>query len=166
MKTIKLFITLLFVTVIATSQNNVAYTNVSILKNNSKSINSSYLAITKKKNVAEGIKDLQKMAAEYKLSDQDIYNSKDPSIYTVEFKSDLNKLVVQYNQNNEILSTIETYENSKIPSSIQEKIAKTYPGWQATKNILKVKYTKNRNDLEYSYTVTLSKNNITKTLKF
>jgi metallophosphoesterase superfamily enzyme len=142
------------------AQNEIAYTDVHLenssslneFRNNSKSIK-----FAKENDLSERIIKFQKLVANYDISQNAIYDPKDPSRYTVEFTEDQNKIIVQYNHDGTIIECSEKYKNIRLPYSISSQLSKSNPGWAINNNILTIKYSTDK-DIKSQYRIVLEKN--------
>jgi len=111
------------------------------------------------------IKKLQKEIAEYDITKDLIYDDSEKSIYDVTFNRKTSKAKVAYNNNGEIIGSLEKYKNVKLPASLRFKILKDNPEFAIDGNRVTIKY-HNSLGATISYKVTISNGKQRKTLKF
>lgn len=127
--------------------------------------NESYLNIRREsdQNLALRIKTLQDLAANYDISEENIFTNNKNVTYSVVFESNENYIKAIYNHDGTILQSDEYYEDIRIPYSIGAEIAKTYPGWSFYKSHCTISYAKDATT-NFTYTIELKNGNKTKTV--
>lgn len=127
-------------------------------------LNASYFEDLNAKNTPSVIKELKQQVAKYNISDSSVFDDSEKATYRVVFKNKQGKLVVIYNNQGEILNSVEKYKNIAIPSDLRIAISKEYPGWAFQENKYSITYNKD-NGFNKSYKIELKKGNLKKTLR-
>lgn len=130
-----------------------------------KSINSDYLKNVNSNDTPIKVMKLQNIAAKYKIKDAEIYKSKSNSTYDVVFEEANCKIVATYNNKGEIINSVETFKNIRLPQKLSTEISKEYPNWRFTGNVHTINYNKT-NGSKKAYTVEIKNGNYSKMLKF
>ncbi|WP_040281648.1 hypothetical protein [Psychroserpens damuponensis] len=108
--------------------NNAQYLNVSFNNNDLQ--------------MAERIKKLQQIAANYDITKDPIYSTNKTVTYDVLFESNANFIKAVYDYNGDILSTEEYYEGIRVPYELSKQVAQEFPGWSFNLNRCKITYAK------------------------
>lgn len=164
MKTLIIGLLCICLTGLTFAQNEIAYIDARPeSSHSSKEIqkNSNFLNFALENGLSKRIIKLQKLAANYDISKNNVYDSKGSSIYRVEFTKNENQIIAKYNHEGQIIESNETYKNIRLPYAISSQISKSNPGWSLDDNILTIKYFKGK-DVKYQYEVVLKKVNKSK----
>lgn len=147
---------------LAMSTTDLSDINIKTFKS-SKINNEQYIKSSLKgfKNLAAGIKKLQKIAADYDIKSESIYSNKKTITYDVVFQSNKNYIKAIYDHNGTILSSEEYYEDVRLPSELISQLAKENPGWAFDKSNCKILFSKH-SEAMFIYNVKLKKGNISK----
>ena len=167
MKTLVLGIIFIGLTSFSFSQNQLASTMTSsdLTSHSSKKslLNIDYLNTVNRVDVSKKIQKLQSVVASYKIKEQNIYQSKRNTTYTVDFSEGDNKIEAIYDKNGDLLSSEENYKTIKLPYDLSSKIAKAHPGWAFDKIQCNIKYSKDE-QTHISYRVIMKQGRKTKTI--
>lgn len=82
---------------------------------------------------------LEKEVAYFNLKASDFYNE-DVPIYKVYFHIPEGRIMAFYNQDGEIINTIEKFQNVDLPESVITALAERYPLWTVSKDRYVVHY--------------------------
>ncbi len=102
-------------------------------------VNYRYLNQVDHKEAPVPVRLLQQEAADYDIRSEDFYQD-DFSHYTVSFYIPDGKLVAVYNQEGEIIRTIEKFKNIDVPRAVVRSIKNHYPDWELISDVYHVKY--------------------------
>lgn len=108
--------------------------------------------------LALSIKTLQKVAADFDVTKDPVYSANKTMTYTVNFRSNDNRITAVYDTDGIILNSEEYYEDVRLPVKISNQLAKDYPGWAFHNSTCKVSYDHD-NGSEITYTIDLKKEN-------
>jgi hypothetical protein len=114
--------------------------------------------------LALSIKSLQDVAADYDITEDDVYSKNERITYMVVFESNANYIKAVYDHNSDILKSVEYYEDVRIPTPMATEIAQSYPGWSFYKSNCIIEYTQNE-ATRFTYSLVLKKGTKTKTVK-
>jgi len=84
---------------------------------------------------------LQQKAAEFKAEGRDLYVDEFGS-YSVSFYIPDGRIVALYDDNGEIMKTVERYKNVQLPDEVYYAVSSRYPNWEIVKDIYHVTYHK------------------------
>jgi hypothetical protein len=129
-----------------------------------KSLNSNYLKEVNSKDTPIKVIKLENIVARYDIKEANVYINK-VSYYDVVFKESSCEIIAKYNNSGELISTIETFEDIKLPFQLSYQISKHYPGWNFISNTHIINYTK-ENGVKKTYEVELKNGKTLKFLKF
>jgi hypothetical protein len=104
-----------------------------------KPVNYKYLNQVDSRLAAVPVKMLERKVASYDVTDQDFYQD-DFDYYTVSFFIPEGKIVAVYDQEGNILRTIEKFKDIKLPTAVMESLAERFPNWQVVSDVYMVKY--------------------------
>lgn len=120
------------------------------------SLNKQYLELIAVKSVAVSVRKLQKLAANYDIKTQPIYNSNKSITYTVVFQDNENFIKAVYDYMGTIIRCEEYYTGIKMPYGISGQLAKDYPGWAFNNISYSIDYSQNK-PIVSAYQVELKK---------
>lgn len=108
---------------------------------------------------------LERQAATFKGEGRDLYVD-DFGSYAVEFYIPDGKVVAFYNEDNEVIKTIERYQDVQLPLEVRYAIKTEYPGWTIVKDVYHVRYNANTDvDSRMYYTIKLTNGDKTMRVK-
>lgn len=87
------------------------------------------------------VKLLQQEAAKFKAEGRDLYVD-NFGTYEVSFYIPDGKIAALYDEEGNILKTIERFKNVQLPEDIQMAVNKRYPQWEIVKDVYQVTFTK------------------------
>src|SRR5690606_35719954 len=128
------------------------------------SLNDAYLINENLNDSAERIKLLRQKIANYNIKASGVYSPNHTSTYDVVLKEGANQIKVVYNNQGEIISGEETFENIRLPYAISNKVAKDNPGWEFYSTWCYITYSKDEN-MKVEYKIKLKKGNKKRTVK-
>lgn len=144
-----------FVALIASSAAFAQITDIQDLKEVVVSaVNYRYLSAIDNQQVAAPIKELERQVATYDLQASDLYQD-DYDYYTVSFYIPDGRIVAVYDQNGEIIRTIEKFTNYQLPESVRDALKDRFPNWKIVKDVYRVSYHHNKGEAKKRYKVTL-----------
>jgi len=103
------------------------------------SVNYKYLSDVNINHEAQIIQFLQNEVANFNLKNTDVYDEEE-SKYEIYFMIPDGYILASYNNNGKITSTLERFNNSKLPHNVLRSVTDTYPGWAISKNTYSVSY--------------------------
>jgi len=109
-----------------------------------KVVNYKYLNAVDSEDVDLEIKRLEKEVAYFDYVNSDFYMDDWVSFYIPK-----GKILASYDENGEIVTTTEKFENIKLPAIVRTAIFERFPGWVLSKNVYRVTYNRNKNKKEY-----------------
>lgn len=114
-----------------------------------KATNYKYLSAVDNSKAPIPIWSVEKEAAMFDVTDSDVFLD-NYNTYQVTFRIPDGVLVAAYDQNGEIIKTIERYKNYQMPEEVRLAIKERYPKWEVVKDVFKVTYSQKRGaDKEY-----------------
>ena len=119
--------------------------------------NYKYLNKTDSKNATLPVKELQKKVANYDVKSQDFY-SENYDLYSVSFYIPEGKIFAEYDQDGNILRTIEKFSDIALPNAITSSVLERFPKWTITKDIYLIRYT-DKEGAKQKYKITLVNGN-------
>jgi hypothetical protein len=102
-------------------------------------VNYKYLSGVNIEHEAQIVGFLQNEVANFDLKKADVYEGEESS-YEIFFMIPNGYICVNYNNNGEITSTLEKFNNSKLPPIVSSSVTNKYPGWSISKNTYSVQY--------------------------
>ena len=102
-------------------------------------VNYQYLDAIASEDVAESVKLLEKEVAFFDLKGSELYDD-DFEIYNVTFFIPEGKILATYDEEGKIVSTIERFDNVRLPVSVSNAIMSKYPNWEVVADTYKVNY--------------------------
>ena len=101
--------------------------------------NYKYLSSTNSEEVAIPVEELHLKVSDFDIKNLDIYSDEN-EFYDVYFFIPEGKVLASYNENGDLLSTVERYRDIQLPTSVLESINERFPNWSASKNVYLVNY--------------------------
>ncbi|MBT8184090.1 MAG: nicotinate-nucleotide adenylyltransferase [Eudoraea sp.] len=108
-----------------------------------KPVNYKYLNQVDSRLAAVPVKMLERKVASYDVTEQDFYQD-DYDYYTVSFFIPEGKIVAVYDQEGNIMRTIEKFKDIKLPTAVMESLADRFPNWKVVSDVYRVKYNDNK----------------------
>lgn len=102
-------------------------------------VNYRYLDQVGHKTAPLPVREIQKTAANYDIRSRDFYED-EYSMYTVSFYIPDGKLVAVYNNDGEIIRTIEKFKNVDMPRAVVRSLKNEYPDWDLVSDVYRVTY--------------------------
>jgi len=115
------------------------------------------------KNTPLVVRQLKEKVLRYNIQNSIVFDNSEDASYRVVFKNNQVKLVVNYNNNGEILNSVERYKNVVIPIELRIAISKEYPGWAFQNNTSFITYNLD-SGFNKSYKIQIIRDNLKKTL--
>ncbi|MBT8276775.1 MAG: nicotinate-nucleotide adenylyltransferase [Bacteroidia bacterium] len=103
------------------------------------SVNYRYLSAVENSKAPIPVWSVEKEAAMFDVTDSDVFLD-DFNTYHVTFRIPDGVLVAAYDQDGEIIKTIERYKNIQMPDEVKLAIKDKYPNYEVVKDIFKVTY--------------------------
>lgn len=107
-----------------------------------KPVNYRYLDQVDSRLAAVPVKMLERKVASFDIKEQDYYQD-DFDYYTVSFFIPEGKIVAVYDQEGNVLRTIEKFKDIKLPGAVMDAIADRFPKWKVVSDVYRVKYNDN-----------------------
>ena len=126
-------------------------------------VNYEYLSDVNIEDEASVVEFLQNEVANFNLKNADVYEDEE-SRYEIYFIIPNGYICANYNNNGEITSTLEKFNNSKLPPIVLNSVINEFPGWSITKNTYSVTYNQGRGAAK-SYKLILENGNHRKKVK-
>lgn len=101
--------------------------------------NYKYLSSVNSEDIAMPVEELQIKMSDFNVKELDIY-SDEYDLYDVYFIIPEGKVLASYDNEGNLLRTIERYKNINLPQSVIEAVTKRFPNWAISKNIYLVNY--------------------------
>lgn len=120
-------------------------------------VNYEYLSDVDVQHEASVVGFLQNEAANFNLKNADVYD-KEESKYEIYFCIPEGYICANYNNNGKITSTLEKFNNSKLPATVLKSVINKYPGWSISKNTYSVTYNQGKG-VAKSYKLVLENGN-------
>ncbi len=154
-----------FVALIASSAAFAQITDIQNLKEVVVSaVNYKYLSAVDNQEVAVPIKELERQVAIYDLKESDLYQD-DYDYYTVSFFIPDGKIVAAYDQNGNIIRTIEKFTNYQLPEAVRDALEDRFPNWKVIKDVYRVSFHHKKGEAKKSYKVILQNGDKTMRVK-
>lgn len=103
-----------------------------------------YLRAVDSKDLAQPVKLLEKMAAEYDVRKSDYYED-EYDTYFISFYIPEGEVLAVYDQNGKLLRTAEKFRSIALPKVVAEAVARRFPGWTIADDVYLVNYKEDRN---------------------
>ncbi|MCK0178490.1 nicotinate-nucleotide adenylyltransferase [Flavobacteriaceae bacterium S0862] len=104
-----------------------------------KAVNYKYLSAVDANVVDMNVKNLEEQVAMYNVKNTDLYSDEYDS-YSVTFYIPDGYIVAAYDDEGNLLRTIERFKDVKLPMNIRNKVTKKYPNWAIASDVYTVKY--------------------------
>jgi len=108
-----------------------------------KPMNYKYLNATDSKSAAIPVKMLERKVALYDVTEADFYMD-DFDYYTVSFYIPDGKIVAVYDDNGQIIRTIEKFKDIALSDGIKTALLDRFPNWIVTDNVYRVTYSEDK----------------------
>ncbi len=128
-----------------------------------KAINTNYLNRVKAEETPFIVAQLERQVANYDIKTSSEYDNSEVATYKVIFKNNQGEIVANYNNEGEILSSVEKYTDVVIPVNLRIAISKQFPGWAFQSNTYLISYKENKG-VSKKYKIQIKKGNHKKTL--
>ncbi len=102
-------------------------------------VNYKYLSDVNIQYEAKIVEFLQNEVANFNLENTDVYDNEE-SKYEIYFMIPEGYILANYNNEGKITSTLEKFNNSKLPPTVLRSVTNKYPGWSISKNTYSVTY--------------------------
>lgn len=119
-------------------------------------VNYKYLSAVDSEDIDIDVKMLQEKVAQFDLKNSDYYVD-EYHTYQVTFFIPDGNILVAYDNDGNIIRTVERFKNVKLPIVVKKSIAERYPSWIFKKDIYRVTY--NQEGSKKEYKVILEKGN-------
>lgn len=116
--------------------------------------NYKYLESVDNQQAAVPVKLLEQKVANYDLKHSDIYDDSYDT-YTVSFYIPDGKIVAAYDEDGNIVRTIEKFKNTKLPDPVRAAVVERFPNWEMTENAFQVTYHDKKGMNHKGYKITL-----------
>jgi len=103
-------------------------------------MNYKYLSAVDNREAPIPAKLLEREAARFNAEGRDLYVD-NFGTYNVSFYIPDGKIAALYDEDGNILKTIERFKNVQLPEEVQNAIAQRFPKWEIVKDVYEVKYT-------------------------
>ena len=120
--------------------------------------NYKYLDDVNNASAAQTVQMLERYATTYDVRDSEYYEDEYDK-YFISFFIPKGKILAAYDDDGNLLRTIEKYENVKLPLAVSKTAAKEYPGWKIIKDAYLVSYHDNLGVTKKEYKLVLEKGN-------
>jgi len=104
-----------------------------------RAINYKYLSAVNENVEDINVKNLEEKVAMYNLKNTELYVDEYDS-YSVTFYIPDGYIVAAYDENGNLIRTIERYKDVKLPMDIRKKVTKKFPNWAIASDVYTVKY--------------------------
>ena len=120
-----------------------------------RSVNYKYL-IAVDENVEDvNVKNLEEQVAMYNVKNTDLYSDEYDS-YSVTFYIPDGYIVAAYDDEGNLLRTIERFKDVKLPMNIRNKVTKKFPNWAIASDVYTVKYESKDGKAKKQYKIKLT----------
>jgi len=104
-----------------------------------RSVNYKYLIAVDENQEDVNVKNLEEQVAMYNVKNTDLYSDEYDS-YSVTFYIPDGYIVAAYDDEGNLLRTIERFKDVKLPMNIRNKVTKKFPNWAIASDVYTVKY--------------------------
>ena len=104
-----------------------------------KAVHYKYLSAVDHKELAQPVKMVQKMAAEYDVRKSEYYED-EYDTYFISFVIPQGELLATYDQDGKLLRTAEKYKNISLPSAVTQAVKTKYAGWNIAEDTYLVNF--------------------------
>ncbi|MFC4634625.1 nicotinate-nucleotide adenylyltransferase [Dokdonia ponticola] len=118
-------------------------------------VNYKYLYTVNSEDNDPKVAGLERKVAQFDVTKEDYYDD-DYDGYTVSFYIPSGSVVAAYDKDGKLLRTIERFKNVKLPTAVQNAIAKRFPNWSMTKDSYQVSYNDDNSTAKKIYKVKLT----------
>lgn len=105
------------------------------------SMNYKYLSAVDNKAAPIPVKMLEREAAKFSAEGRELYVDKF-NTYSVSFYIPDGKIVALYDDEGNILKTIERFKNVQLPEDVRMAVTERFPNWEIVKDVYQVNYNK------------------------
>lgn len=105
-----------------------------------RAVNYKYLSAVDNSEAPVPIRILEKEVALYNITESDYYVDEFET-YNVSFYIPDGRIAALYDQDGNILRTIERFKNYQLPEDVRASILTRYPGWKVVKDVYLITYT-------------------------
>jgi hypothetical protein len=127
--------------------------------------NYKYLNSVNPEEVADiSVREMEEKVANFDLQDASFYQD-DYDLYHVTFYIPEGKILAVYDQEGNILRTIERFKDVNLPLDIKKAVGKRFPGWGFTKDLYAVDYFETSGTTRKIYKIKLKKGKKTMRVK-
>lgn len=105
--------------------------------------------------IDQSVKDLQMKLAEFDITKEEYYSDEYDS-YTVSFYIPKGYAAATYDEDGNLLRTIERYKNVKLPLAVSKAIVERFPNWKIDKDIYRVSYSEPKWESKKTYKLKLT----------
>lgn len=141
-------------------------TSLNNFETHSADLNLDYLKLSLTEASSNIIIEWKLRLANYDLKNNSVFDDSEEATYSINYKNKQVDIVAIYDNQGNILSTKETYNNIKLPLELMVKISKLYPDYAFEKNNYHATYTSKSGIEKEYYNVQIRKGNQKTTLKF
>lgn len=120
--------------------------------------NYKYLDDVNNTSAAQTVQMLERYATTYDVRSSEYYEDEYDK-YFISFYIPKGKILAAYDDEGNILRTVEKYENIKLPLAVAKSAAKEYPGWKITQDAYLVNYHNKQGVTKKEYKLVLEKGN-------
>jgi hypothetical protein len=118
--------------------------------------NYKYLDDVNSASAAQTVQMLERYATTYDVRASEYYEDEYDN-YFISFYIPKGKILAAYDNEGNLLRTVEKYENIKLPLVVAQSVVKNYPGWTITKNAYLVNYHSDQGVMKKEYKIVLEK---------
>jgi hypothetical protein len=126
-------------------------------------VNYKYLNSTDSEEIPIPVKLLKRKVASYDVTQSELYEDDYP-FYTVSFYIPEGKIVAVYDEEGNILRTIERFQNLQLPEEVITALKDRYKGWQIVEDVYLIEYN-NKKGVNRTFKITLKKGKKTQKVK-
>ena len=118
-------------------------------------VNYKYLDAVDNMEAAIPVQLLEDKVGLYDIKKSELY-SDEYDTYTISFYIPDGKIVAVFDQNGDILRTIEKFKDVKLPEDVLTAVAKRFPNWSVVSDVYRVNYHAGTNVARKMYKITLT----------
>ena len=126
-------------------------------------VNYKYLSSTDAEEIPIPVKLLKRKVAAYDVTQSELYEDDYP-FYTVSFYIPEGKIVAVYDEEGNIIKTIERFKDLELPKEVETALKKRYKGWEVVEDVYLIEYN-NKKGVNRTFKVTLKKGRKTQKVK-
>lgn len=120
--------------------------------------NYKYLDNVKSSSLPQTVQNFERYAAAYDIKSLDYYEDEYDN-YFISFFIPNGKILAAYDNEGNLLRTVEKFENIALPKVVAQAILKKYPGWKVTQNAYLVNYHNKQGVTKKEFKIRLEKGN-------